>query len=391
MSPEPSRSGIPISHLDLANPKVDYPAIRRGVLNVIQNSHLDQIIKATYSHLIVDEYQDCQPDQHQLIVSLSNLLPTCALGDPLQSIFGFTTEGTVSWVDDVLTTFPPAGTLSTPWRWNLVGNETLGLWLLAIREELLKGRQIDLRQAPNCVEWICLDGLDDWPKQLKAANTPSPNPGGGSLIMAKWPKEQADFARSIPGASKVETADMSELQIFAASFVPSSNNALGQLVTFASSVMTGVSAPELQKRLQSIDAGTNRTPPNDIEHAIIGFREQPNFKEAAVVLSQFSRDVGAKVFRPELLRTAIKTLNSAEASDGRALADLAISIRDQARFSGRQIPRKAVGSTLLFKGLEADVSIILKAEGMDARDLYVALTRGSRKVVVCSKTPLLPT
>lgn len=386
----PSRSEIPTAHLGLVNPKIDYPAIREGALNVILKGHLDRIIRATYSHLIVDEYQDCQLDQHKMITGLSNLLPTCVLGDPLQSIFGFTKEGTVNWESDVLATFPSAATLNIPWRWNLVGNEVLGIWLLAVREALLNGNQIDLRKAPECVEWVCLDGTDDWSKQLKAANTPSPITGGGSLIMAKWPKEQADFARRIPGASKVENADMSELHQFASSFSVTSPEALGTLITFASSVMTGISGPEIQQRIQSIQAGTNRKPPNEVEVAVIEFCNGPGYIEAAAVLSELSKDIGTRVFRQELLRTAIKTLNSSEFGDERALVELAVSIRDQARFSGRSIPSKAVGSTLLFKGLEADVSIILEAATMDSRDLYVALTRGARKIVVCSKTPLLP-
>jgi hypothetical protein len=42
------------------------------------------------------------------------------------------------------------------------------------------------------------------------------------------------------------------------------------------------------------------------------------------------------------------------------------------------------GSTLLLKGLEADVSVILNAAGLKRRNLYVAMTRGARRVVICS-------
>lgn len=62
---------------------------------------------------------------------------------------------------------------------------------------------------------------------------------------------------------------------------------------------------------------------------------------------------------------------------------------------GRRVPRRAVGSPLLLKGLEADVAVILDAEQFDSnrirntKNLYVALTRGSRKLVVCSSSPLV--
>lgn len=63
-----------------------------------------------------------------------------------------------------------------------------------------------------------------------------------------------------------------------------------------------------------------------------------------------------------------------------------VQIRDKARFSGRPLSRRAVGSTLLLKGIEADVAVILEPQGMDARHLYVALTRGSKKILICSGT-----
>jgi len=68
---------------------------------------------------------------------------------------------------------------------------------------------------------------------------------------------------------------------------------------------------------------------------------------------------------------------------------MAVRAREQSRVLGRSVPRRAVGSTLLLKGLEADVSIVLDTDVLDARNLYVALTRGSRRLVVCSTSPVL--
>lgn len=386
----PCRSGIDPSHLLLNNAREDYPAIRTGALNIILKDHIREILKSTYSHLIVDEYQDCQPDQHELVLGLSRDIPTCVLGDPLQSIFNFTKEGTVDWQSDVLDAFPNAGELDTPWRWKLADNEKLGQWLIYIRKALINGGKINITEAPDCVEWIELDGSDDWEKQLKAANTRSPNPSGGSLIMAKWPKEQAEYARRIPGASKVENADLTELQKFASSFSLEAENPTKILIDFARSVITGIDVTVLSNRLKSIKSGTNRNPASDAENAILNFHSNPSYIQAATVLSELSKDVGLHVFRDELLRSAIKALNSANTENENALLELALIIRDQMRFTGRHLPKKAVGSTLLFKGLEADVSIILDADAMDYRDLYVALTRGAKKIVVCSQSPILP-
>jgi DNA helicase-2/ATP-dependent DNA helicase PcrA len=44
---------------------------------------------------------------------------------------------------------------------------------------------------------------------------------------------------------------------------------------------------------------------------------------------------------------------------------------------------------LLLKGLEAEVAVILNAADLDAKNLYVAMTRGSHALVICSPTATL--
>jgi DNA helicase-2/ATP-dependent DNA helicase PcrA len=44
---------------------------------------------------------------------------------------------------------------------------------------------------------------------------------------------------------------------------------------------------------------------------------------------------------------------------------------------------------LLLKGLEGDVAVVLNAAALDSRNLYVAMTRGSKGLIVCSSTPVL--
>jgi DNA helicase-2/ATP-dependent DNA helicase PcrA len=64
-------------------------------------------------------------------------------------------------------------------------------------------------------------------------------------------------------------------------------------------------------------------------------------------------------------------------------------MREKNRFLGRPLPSRGVGSTLTLKGLEADVAVILNAANLNARNLYVAMTRGSKALIVCSPTPIL--
>ncbi|MDF5828793.1 hypothetical protein P4233_16400 [Pseudomonas aeruginosa] len=51
--------------------------------------------------------------------------------------------------------------------------------------------------------------------------------------------------------------------------------------------------------------------------------------------------------------------------------------------------RGVPSGTLLLKGQEAEVAVIPNPESMDAKHLYVAMTRGSARLVICSETPVL--
>jgi superfamily I DNA/RNA helicase len=68
----------------LLNP--NYPRIRDAAIRLVTSGHIDDIIRATYSRLIVDEYQDCSGRQHTLVCALSGLLGTVVLGDDLQAL-----------------------------------------------------------------------------------------------------------------------------------------------------------------------------------------------------------------------------------------------------------------------------------------------------------------
>ena len=76
-------------------------------------------------------------------------------------------------------------------------------------------------------------------------------------------------------------------------------------------------------------------------------------------------------------------------SDGLSFHDAVIRMREEHRLLGRPLPKRAVGSTLLMKGLEADVAVVLNADALDARNLYVAMTRGAHALTVCSQSSVL--
>lgn len=387
----PARSAHHPSLLQLACPRTDYPSIRDAAANLLKMGHVNDILAASYTHLIVDEYQDCSFRQHCLAVYAAQTLPTCVLGDPMQAIFGFGGDALVEWDREVLTFFPLAGELNTPWRWINAGAEPLGRWLLAVRAKLLRGHPIDLKTAPHGVRWVELGGRDDHLLRLRAARMSPPNGRGCVLIIGDStnPDGQRQIASQTPGAIAVEAVDLRDLVAFATRFDPTASGALESLAKFAQSVMRNVGAADMVKRVQSLMRGTARNPPTDAEAAALSFVREPSHRAAANVLVEIDKRNGVSTYRPSVLRACIKALQICDETRGLSFHDAAIRMREQYRNAGRPLPNRAVGSTLLLKGLEGEVAVILNADDLDARNLYVAMTRGARSLTICSRQSIL--
>lgn len=386
----PARCGVPRSVLNITDARTDYKTIGKAAAALAKAGHIDDLLAATFSNQIVDEYQDCSQDQHALVYYSSRRLPTCVLGDPMQAVFGFTGP-LPDWETNVCKYFPSAGALTTPWRWRNAGTELFGLWLLEVREALACGKVVDLSKAPLEVRWVHLDGTEDHPRRLRAAQTKAPGGQGTVLIMGDSmnPPGQRQFASQTPGAVTVESVDLKDFILFALKFRLDAPDALRQLLGFAESVMTNVGASDLQRRVTTIIAGRERKVATDAELAAVAFEQDRSFKNAVNVLVEAGKQAGSRQHRPTVMGACIRALNSADPDDPGSLHDAAVRAREDNRMRGRPLPARGVGSTLTLKGLEADVAIILDVTKMDAKHLYVAMTRGSKALVVCSSSPQL--
>lgn len=387
----PTRSGHNPNILRLENPGKDYAAIRTAAWRLLSQDNITDALCATYSRLIVDEYQDCTFPQHQIIGWAANALPTCVLGDPLQAIFDFR-EATVDWQKDVHHLFPAIGELRTPWRWRNAGTEDLGQWLLDARQNLLMGQPLDLRGAPPEVRWIPIaaDPRTAHTQRMKAARTKAPTADGSVLVIgdSTSPQGQRQIASQTPGATTVEAVDLRDLTTFGRSFDPSAKDALNVLLNFASEMMTNVGSAELNRRLVSLSKGTARKEATAVEEAALGFLVAPSFKSALDTMKALQDAPGIRIYRPEVLYVCLTAMQVA-ASGGCTFYEAVVRVRERNRHLGRPMTRRAVGSTLLLKGLEADVVVILNPVTMNAKHLYVALTRGAKRIVVCSPSPIL--
>lgn len=387
----PKRSAHHPNILELADPATDYPNIRFAAAKLLKAEHISDILAASYARIIVDEYQDCSIRQHAVITFAAEVLPTCVLGDPMQAIFGFGNDDLADWSAAVCKYFPLAGELTTPWRWINAKADPLGYWLLEVRKQLLRGEPIDLRTGPEAVSWVELDGSNDHERRLTAARVQPPGSDGRVLIIGDStnPRSQRQFASQTPGAVTVEAVDMRDLISFAREFTVTAPDALERLAQFAQSVMTNVGASDLCRRVRSLMQGTARNQPTVVEAKALTFVRTPSYGAATDLLVEIGREGGVRIHRPAVLRACIKSFQLCVGTTDPDFHEAAIRMREQQRAVGRPLPRRAVGSTLLLKGLEAEVAVVLNGGNLDARNLYVAITRGSKMLTVCAPTPVL--
>lgn len=387
----PKRSGHSPGLLELAQPKNDYPTIRSAAAALLLSGSIADILSSSYDRIVVDEYQDCSTLQHAIVVNAANVLRTAVLGDHLQAIFNFGLDRLADWKGEACKEFPEVGMLKTPWRWINANAEALGEWLLEVRGCLIKGQAIDLKTAPKNVVLHLLDGGDDPKVRREAASVQPPSKNDSVIIIgdSKNPKGQQLIASQTPGAITVEAVDFKDLIAFARFFDVRADDAISQIANFGQSLMTNAGADHLLKRIASHKSKSSRTAPTDLEQSALKFVASPSHAAAVDVLVEMNKQVGVRVHRPEILRACIKALRECGSSGEQNLHDAAIRMREQNRMIGRRLGRRTVGSTLLVKGLEAEVAVLLHACELDAPNLYVAMTRGSKLLVLCSKNAVL--
>lgn len=371
-----------------------YNSLRQHILTLLRAGNITDIIQASYSRLLVDEYQDCNTVQHELVDALAEILPTVTFGDPLQCIFSF--SGPMpDWVNEVMIRFPPLGTLRTPWRWNNARTPALGEWLLACRSALHSGQAIRLDSCPAHVTFRQLTGVpanDLQMQQQEFYRLVRQDEGGSVLILgnSRRPDTRHKFALRLNGLDVLEPVELGDVIRIARSLDNVEDaNLVSMLLTSAGELITNVEATSTLSRMSSIQAGRNRTPPSPVEAALMNLSGAPTRTALLAALCAIEEKPGVKVYRRGAFRALKDTLSLSVSAPGRSLADCAASIREQRRYRGDQrIPLRAIGSTLLLKGLECDHAIILDADSMSANDLYVALSRGAKSVTVFSRSAL---
>ena len=368
--------------------KVEHPTSKQwnklyeSCSGLLGKQFVRRIIAATYAGVYVDEYQDCSHLQHALICAFGEFLPCRILGDPMQAIFDFgLNDGKpVDWAVNVYPNFMCLGQLETPWRWEKAGEPKLGAWLKKARETLEQGQKIDLLNGlPECVkraytapEYLASKQYSSLMGLLGHHDSVIALHGGDQQSKNKTHL----LARTMGGRfSSIEEVEGKELHSFIKKFVAAKTTQAGFLLAmeFAKKCFTGVA--------KALTAGTQKGE----------VAKHPTSMHLKAFFLALKANPETSAYRRDLLYRFLNVLKIHIEGAGANLTEAANLYQRDMRHTGRPIShRKLIGTTLLVKGLEYDHAVILDADALDAKDLYVAMTRGSKSLTIIGAKRHLP-
>ena len=369
----------------------DWMHIYEAAGQALQHRHVYNVLRNSYVGVFVDEYQDCTKKQHDLIKLLAALLPTRIVGDPLQGIFGFSGDDPlVDWPQDVYPFFARMPDLKIPYRW-CNKNDALGRWLIDARESLLLGRPIRL-DAGGPVNWVGLgDPQTHTATQIKTCFGLLQNTRDSAVVIRKWPRQAHAISKMLNGRFRsMEEVECKDLLDWCKRLEEARGHERSALLLkFALTCMTKKpqSLDELSKLLHKGQFPSDRKLKKYalLKDALRVVVDNETISSISTVLEIIGNMPDVTLHRRELYREMLKvTRNYGESSD-LSLRSTAWKIRDGARRFGRFIDPRVVSRTTLVKGLEFDHVVIVNADDFDdAKNLYVALTRGARSLTVMS-------
>lgn len=362
---------------------IDHTAVTAAAQIIVRRPTVRRALLHGYDQIIVDEYQDCSMTQHRIVSHLADHVPTVVLGDPLQAIFDFDAEDPlISW-SEVLSTFPHAGSLSTPHRWTDT-NPQLGHWLKSIREPLSHGHPVQLPTSGvrvyRMIRTIHEGGL----------NGGLPKHGSNAVLIpdSKELHEIPMIAKKLAYSASVhESAEQPELLSFVQKITDCTPDAaLLAALHFTTKTTTNINAQSPVKTLTKHLRTKNEpgSAKNELNALARKFIETHAAHDLAAFISNVVSGTNCKTYRPGLLYGLLAALRAVGSGPLTGLPDAArTSIDARRRMAPPPTNRTSIGSTLRMKGLEYDAVTIFDPNRVpSAQHLYVALSRARRQVIL---------
>lgn len=364
------------------------PKYYSGAAATVQAHAIRRVMQASYSFIIVDEYQDCILEQHELVAGLGRSLPVCVFGDPLQNIFNFGGNTTVRWNNQVTGTWPAFTVPIKAWRWE-GHNEDLGRWLLDIRPSLYTGQPLDLRNAP--LSWRP-SGTGGASVSACLSHT---SRVGSIVAIDKWANNCASVAARTNGVyGMMEELEGKFMQEFAVIIDAGNTRQIAEAtLKFAkgchSKIADSLDSAVAKKLSKGQSVVTLKRAGAEQQLALLsGLLVDASPAHVLEALGAIAELPGGRLYRREAWRDMLHAVRIASVSDV-TVAHALGRVRNRARIIGRASEQRVISRPLLIKGLEYDHSIVLNAERLTATELYVAVSRGRKSLTVVSDQQFL--
>lgn len=391
---------------------------------IFKISHIKKIIKASYKNIFIDEYQDCTISQHKMILALADILPTHILGDPLQGIMEFD-EKLVDFSND-LNNFEVVPELETPHRWYQTGNNRqLGDFIKEVRAKLISNepQRIHLDEISKDVATFVKTNDELYDKAfitnpqnyykkclVKLINNPNHNPLWDSLLILVPEyyirdrqrgnitdrvhlKNLIDFNHKLELLEAIDDKDFYNLAKDIDTLISSIHNARLPVKKIKEKVFVKLfNKTDINVWLNDNTVKNKRKPEDKqksdkLKDLLSNFIDIPTPKALYLLLKFLKDNLKLKNQRYSLLKSILDCLCI---KNTESVYKTMINQRNRIRRLGRKVEGKCLGTTALTKGLEFDTVAILDAHNFTSqKDLYVALTRASKKLIIFSKNSIL--
>jgi len=355
----------------LQNPKVqgnDWEQVYPAAKKLFDYHFIGDILRASYSGVFIDEYQDCTQQQHEIVLKLCEVLPVRVVGDPLQGIFGFQKDPMVNW-QKVQEKFRSLPDLCVPYRWtkDSTANGKLGEQLNDIRSSLLAGEPICLSNYSE-IQWLDKKEAQEQCICLRASKELE----GMIVGIHQWPDDAHNSARAMGGLyQSIEEMDCKDLM--AASERINSFLQRGDYKSIA-----GLVKDFIKKGC------TNQQISSELESDISAIA-QGDLIYISRIMQAVIQDSNMQVVRRELLSEMKRSAEEFATGKYNSFWDAAYAARYRTRLYGRKLEKRIISRTLLIKGVEFDHAIVLNADKLQNREnFYVAITRASWPSSVCA-------
>ena len=373
-----------------------------------------RVVTQSYSHLYVDEYQDCTLDQHKIIMLMSEELPTHLLGDPLQGIFDFA-QPIVDFEKDLLS-FKHYDFLQIPWRWKNAGKETLGELILDMRQSLLNNRSANLvtnKEAGYFIHNVQIQQRQEFFLQMLGPflNVLSQRSNSILVIFPSYidckgiprgtvsdrcsAKPQIDvlneftLIEAIDDTSYYKCAKSLDYLLETLPRARKPYKRLSDILDDLSFKNSDITDWISDKRVKVKRDNTKKVKAEALSNVVSSIIKCPSYRTLIELFTMIKSDLRWKAKRADIFSSVFRCLKMANENATSVLEEMK-KHKNRIRQVGRRIEGHCIGTTLLTKGLEFDTVVLIEADKMkSSKDFYVAISRACKEVHIFTTSSTL--